>query len=300
MKNPFGYNEGADSTFLREFFALLMTIIAAVISAFSLHIFVYPSNFAPSGVDGIATMLQKLTGINAGLYSFIMNLPILIVAWFVLKKRFVIYTLIFTVISSILLFVLSEVGFYQYVTETDRWISASFSGALLGVRTGFMLRIGASSGGVDVIASMIQKKSAYINVERIISVLCYVIIGASYFVYWNIECIFLSIAQMILFEFALSRMLAPTRNAVEIKIVTKNPNEIRNEILFNLKHGATIVESKGLYTEEGSSIIFSVINNRQIPEFLNVIKKYPETFVYFNDVKGVRGNFRWFKNDVVK
>jgi uncharacterized membrane-anchored protein YitT (DUF2179 family) len=55
-----------------------------------------------------------------------------------------------------------------------------------------------------------------------------------------------------------------------------------------------------MFTDEGNSIIISVVNIRQIPEFLKLIKKYPDTFVYYSDVTGVKGNFRWKKDDIAK
>lgn len=55
-----------------------------------------------------------------------------------------------------------------------------------------------------------------------------------------------------------------------------------------------------MYTNEENNIIFSVINIRQIPEFMEMIKEYPDTFVYYSDVSGVRGNFRWNKDDIAK
>ena len=76
----------------RELRNLIITVFASVLSALGLWVFVYPSNFAPSGIDGIATMLQTLTGLNAGIYSLALNLPLLVIAWFFLKKRYVIYT----------------------------------------------------------------------------------------------------------------------------------------------------------------------------------------------------------------
>ena len=91
-----------------------------------------------------------------------------------------------------------------------------------------------------------------------------------------------------------------SRNAVEFKIVTKHPEEIRGEILYNLKHGATVVESKGMFTESDSAVIFSVVNLRQIPEFLNILKKYPDTFVYYTEVAGVSGNFRRRQDEEAK
>ncbi|MBQ3506109.1 MAG: YitT family protein [Clostridia bacterium] len=277
-----------------------LLLLACVVGAIGMHVFVYPSNFAPMGIDGIATMLQTLTSVNAGIYTLVLNLPLFIMAWFILKKRYVLYTIIFIVIVSGMLVVLEAVNFYQYIMQTDKLISAIFSGILLGLRTGIMIKIGGSAGGADIIACVVQTKKPYGNVERLISLICYGITGLSFFVYWDLNCIFLSVVQLIVFEWVMKAILTPTRNAIEVKIVTKYPDEIKQELLYNLKHGATVVESRGMYTNNENSIIFCVINIRQIPAFMAMIKGYADTFVYYSDVKGVRGNFRWQKDDVAK
>ncbi len=285
----------------KETLYVLITLIASALSAFGLHIFVYPASFAPAGVDGIATMLQELTKFNAGYFSLIINIPLLIVAYFLLKKRYVIYTVIFTVVSSVMLIILKEINFYQYVSSDSGLISAVFSGVMLGVRTGVMLKIGASTGGVDIVAGIVQRKRAYGNVEKIITLICYAIIGVSFFVYKNdLNSVLLSIIQMFVFERASGLIMKDTRNAVEFKIITRSPEQLKNDIIFGLKHGATLVDATGMYTNEGNSIIISVVNIRQIPEFLKLIKRYPDTFVYYTDVSGVKGNFRWKKDDVAK
>lgn len=286
--------------FVKELINTLITLAAAAMSAFGLHIFVYPAGFAPSGIDGIATMLQEVTGLNAGYFTLLFNLPLLIVAWFFLKRRYVIYTVLFTVLSSLMLVVLEAVDFYSYVTATDRLIPAIFSGIILGVRTGIMLKIGASTGGVDIAAGMIQKKLPHVNIERIITIICYAIILVSYFIYRDVTAILLSIVQMFVFDIFAGRMLKDHRNAVEVKIVTKCPEAIKNDIICNLKHGATVLNSRGMFTDGESSVIISVINIRQIPEFLEIMKKYPDTFTYYGELMGVKGNFRWRKDDAVK
>lgn len=284
----------------KELINLGMLFIACLFGAFGMHVFVYPSSFAPIGVDGIATMLQELTKVNAGVYTIALNVPLFIMAWFVLKRRYVVYTIIFTILTSILLMVLDVASFWQYIKETDRLIAALFSGIMLGVRTGVMIKIGGSSGGADIIACVVQSKRPYGNVERSISLICYAIMGVSYFVYKDMNCILLSIVQLIVFEKVTSLVLSPTRHATEVKIVTKHADDIRNEILYTLKHGGTVTESKGLFTGEERTVIATVINNRQLPEFMQIMKKYEDTFVYYSDVKGVRGNFRWQKDDLAK
>ncbi len=282
-------------------FEFLIILITSMLSAFGLWIFVYPANFAPGGVDGIATMLQALTQINAGIFGFLINLPLLVIAFFILKRKYVIYTVIFMAISSATLIVLEEVGFYQYYDDTNGILAAVFSGVILGVRTGLLLKIGASSGGIDVVGSMVQAKKPYFKVESIITIIAYVITGLSFFVYNNeLICILLAVVHTFVFDKTIGRILKSNRNAVELKIITKNPQELKNDIIFNLKHGATIVKAKGMYTEQDSYMVISVINIRQIPEVTALVKKYPHTFIYYSDVVGVNGNFRWAKDDIAK
>lgn len=287
----------ASLTKKRVFSDVCTVFISAVLAAIGFYVFVYPSKFAPGGVDGIATMLQESTGVNAGYYSLLFNIPVLIVAYFVLNKRYVFYTVLFTLLNSLFLIILESCSFPQYHTDTDRLLPAIFSGFILGVRSGLILKMGASTGGVDVLACMVQKKRPYLNVERIIAMISYVIIAASYVVYKDVDSILLSVAQMFVLERTAATFMRDNRNAVEFKIVTKHPEEIREEILYSLRHGATLVESKGMFTERESTVIFSVVNLRQIPDFLNILKKYPDTFVYYSEVTGVWGNFRRDKND---
>lgn len=277
-----------------------VVLVASALSALGFHVFVYPAKFAPGGMDGVATMLQEATQINAGWYSLMLNLPLLVAAYFVLKRRYVIITVAFTVLNALFLIVLDKADFYQYHAETDRLLPAIFSGILLGARGGMLLKAGASTGGVDIVACMVQKNRPYLNVERIIALISYVTIGFSYFVYRDLDSILLAVAQMFVYERTAAAFMKDNRNAAEFKIVTKHPEEIRNEILYTLKHGATVVESRGMFTESESAVIFSVVNLRQIPEFLNILKKYPDTFVYYSEVTGVSGNFRRLRDEEAK
>ena len=170
-------------TIIREAINVILTVLAALISSLTLHVFVLTANFAPLGVDGISTMLQEITKINAGFFVLLINIPLLLIAFIILKKRFVIYTVLFTVVSSVILFILEEVDFFQYQVINEGLIPAVFSGLLLGVRTGIMLKLGASSGGVDILACLIQTKRPFKNIETLISIICYTIIISSFFVY---------------------------------------------------------------------------------------------------------------------
>ena len=267
-----------------------ITVATAILVGFGMHIFIYPNDFAPSGVDGLAAMLQKLTGVNAGLFTLAINLPLLVAAWFVLKKRYVLLTVLYTVSLSLFLLLFEWIGLYQYVAVTDRILPTLFGGVAQGL-TGIMLRIGASSGGVDVMGSMIQKRIPHKDVERIISLISVVIIVISFLVYGNLQSVLLSVVEIFVCERVTARILRSSRNAVKFEIVTEHADAIREDILHRVGHGATVLEGQGLYTEKHKQLILCVVNYRQIPAFLKVISRYPDTFVYYSDVMGVRGAF---------
>lgn len=279
---------------------IIIIVITSLLSAIGLHTFVNPANFAPSGVDGIALMTQQLLGINMGYVSLAINIPLLIIAWFFINKKYVIYTFIFTVLSSMMLILMDKVSMYEYVPLNNTWISVFSSGIILGMRTAFMIKIGGSSGGIDIIASVFQKRKPYINIEFLITMFCYIIIGISFFVYRNIESIIMSGAQMLIFNMTMNYILRATRNAVEVKIITDNPEKFKEDILLNLKHGATTIKCNGMYTGDEKTMIITLINIRQMNDLIKLSRKYKNTFLYFGDAGGIWGNFRWNKFDVAK
>ena len=286
---------------LQTFIDIVIILVCGVLSAVALHTFVNPANFASSGVEGIAVMLQHVTGINMGYFSLGINLPLLIVAWFFISKKYVIYTALYTVASSGMLIVMEQMQVYQYVTDNNTWIAVFASGIILGIRTGLMLKIGGSSGGVDVIGSAIQQRRPHINVETPITLLSLISVALSFFVYnHDVTCILLSAVQICVSNWTISAVLKSTRNAIEAKIITPNPQEFAEEITKQLKHGATVVPCSGMFTGEEKSMIVTVINIRQISELIRMAKAHKETFVYFTPASGVWGNFRWRKDEIAK
>ena len=292
-----------------ETFNLIVIILGSILVAMGLHVFVYKADFAPSGIDGLATMLQYLSEekfghkINAGIFTFALNFPLLIAAWFILKKRYVIYTVIYTVVVSVSLMLLAEWNFPQYDctiegTYNSHLVAAIFGGVAQGM-TGVMLRLGGSSGGVDVIGCMIQKKVPHKNVESIIAVVSYVVVAISFFVYGNLNAVCLSVIEIFVCERLTAVILKSNRSAVKFEIITDKEHSgvIRDIIIYQLKHGATILKGQGMFSEQDKEMIVCLISYRQIPEFLKLVKDIPNTFLYYSDVTGIRGNFDFNKED---
>jgi uncharacterized membrane-anchored protein YitT (DUF2179 family) len=285
---------------------VLLTLVAAICSVVALHTFVVPSNFASSGIDGLCTVLYEITGLNMGWFKIMINLPLLILAYIFLKRKYVIYVMFFTFLDSLGVILLEKINFYIYIPDGlpaseligYRLIAALVSGIMMGVCIGIMLKIGYSSGGVDIVACLLHKWKPHINVERIISICAYSIVVISFFVYRDLTSIFLSAIQIFMSECIISIILKRERYAIEVKIVTKNPEEIKNEILYTFKHGATIVKSNGMYSGDDNYVIMSVMNVKEIPKLMNILKKYPDMFVYFSDGVRVQGDFHFNDDEI--
>lgn len=285
---------------IRVFKYIIATVLAALVSALALHVFVYPANFVPLGLEAVVTMLYSVfPNINAGYFNLMLNAPLIVFAIIKLDKKYVIFSVLFTVISSLFLILLEEISFPQYL-ENERLLAAIFAGIMLGIRTGLMLRIGSSTGGVDIIAVIFQKRFPQVNIERIITVICLFLIGFSYFVYKDFNCILLGIVQMFISEKATTFILKDTRKAVKVEIITKHPERVREDIVINLRHSATITKGQGLYSGEDYFTVVTVLNLYQMADLINIIKSYKDTFVFYTEVQGVFGNFRRYKDEIVK
>ena len=144
---------------------------------------------------------------------------------------------------------------------------------------------------------MIQTKMPHKNVEKIIAFLSYMVVFVSYFVYWNVNSILLSVVEIFVCERVTSAILHSGRSAVEFKIVTDHPKEICDEILYRLHKSATVLEAQGIFSENDKTVILCVVSYRQIPALLSIVDAFPGSFAYYSDVMGVRGKFDWRHDD---
>ena len=129
---------------------IFLTFIAALVSVVALHVFVVPSNFSPSGIDGLCTILYEITGLNMGWFKIMINIPLLVLAYIFLNRKYVLYVIYFTLLDSLGVVVLEKVNFFTYIPDGllaheligYRLFAALVSGIMLGVCVGIMLKIG--------------------------------------------------------------------------------------------------------------------------------------------------------------
>lgn len=292
MSKPNQRREEYKTLFLVPLFALAM--------ALSYKLFIFPNNFAPSGVGGIATMVQYLFKFNAGYLNLAINIPILIVAWKLVDREFVIKTALFTVSFSgfLMLFDLVDFSRFQYLTSngTSTILAPVAAAVVNGAFYGFALRIHGSSGGTDVISFCIRHYHPEFNVTWIGFTLNVVIACVSYFVYgFKFEPVICCIVYCFVLTAIGNQVLRGSQSALKFEIVTEDPETLSRELMQELHHGVTLLSAEGAYTKEQKSLVICIVNKHQIADVQKIVSKYPGSFAYITAVSETLGNFRKIK-----
>ena len=171
---------------LKRITRYIIIIAIAVLLAFNYQLFVVENNFAPAGLNGIATMVQYKTGFSIGYMSLIINVPLCILAYFFVQKRFAKYSLCFCVTYSLVFLYLQKLGLEEFQYKSmghDTIFPAILSGVISGVVYGLCFRNNASTGGTDIISKYISKKKPELNFFWVTFVINSIVAVVSFFVY---------------------------------------------------------------------------------------------------------------------
>ncbi len=277
---------------------VIAIIVAAVVRGIGTYCFIRPNGFAEGGVSGISVMLEYLTGINLGYFNLLINVPLLVLAYIFLSKRYFYATAGFTLVYSGTTIVMEQIdklvgGKLGYIDQETAIISAVFGGVIIGIAFATMVRAGGSMGGTDVVAAIVQKKRPDIGVSWLVFMLDLVIVGSSFFVYKNgLTPILLAIIASFSSSFVADKLLKGSKSALKAEIITNHEEEICAEIFDKLGKGVTVLDCVGQYTGNSHKLLICVIKRRQVGDLERIIKRYPDTFSYIMPSNEVYGFWR--------
>ncbi len=272
--------------------------VVAVLLALNYHIFIVQNSFAPAGLNGIATMVQYKTGFSISYMSLLINIPLSIFAYFCIKKTFATKTLLFTLVYSFAFLILQNSGleFIQYNADGhDTIYPVIISGVISGVVYGICFKNSASTGGTDVIARYINKVKPDTNFFIVTFSLNTVVAIASLFVYSESYVDYKPVALCITYSFISTyvgnHIIKGSKTAYKFTVVTTHPDEISAEISSLLKHSSTKISATGTYTGADKWVLICVVNKHQLTDFQSIIRKYDDTFSFYELINETYGNF---------
>lgn len=269
---------------MKDFFkSLPLLTLGAIIAAVSIEIFLAPNQIIDGGVVGISIMLNYLTNIQIGIFTFVLNLPFLILAYKKLGKRFVVSTLYAVAIMSVVLL------FHMKPITTDSLLATVFGGSILGFGVGLVLRAGGSLDGTEILSITISKKIGF-SVGQIIMFFNLFIFTAAGFVFHSAEKAMLSILTYFLASKVIDMVLEGFDDSKSVQIITDYAFEIGNSIIKNLDTSVTYIDAMGGYSQTPKKIIFCVVSRLEINNLKALVKTVdPNAFISIENVHEVEG-----------
>ena len=298
---------------------IFMLNLLAFIRSFATYMFVVPNGFAPGGVTGIASIIYNAvypfnphladTWLNPAVTSMLLNVPLFIVSFFFLDKKFCFYTIIAVGLHSMWMGVLDAVDFpvYKAIGSASalNLLAAVAGGVGSGVCLGFILRYNSSMGGTDIIGKLIYKFNPVADVQWLILACDIVIVIASgslgligLDMSLGAEVITTSVLSPILYS-AVSLFVGAEiadviqsglHSSIVFNIVSDHHDEIAAEITEKLHRGCTLVHAAGFYTGVEHDMLVCVVRKKQINQVKEIIAKHdPEAFVYITKARDVSG-----------
>ena len=148
-------------TSAKKVLTYVVIMAVAVVCALNYELFVFPNRFAPSGINGICTMIQYIFGINIGYLSLILNVPLAIAVYLLVSKPLAIRSMVYVGTFSVVSLLLDKVDLSSFVYYTESGTSAILGPLVAGIIFGgcyaLLLQASAYSGGTDFVAAIIHK-----------------------------------------------------------------------------------------------------------------------------------------------
>lgn len=263
----------------RWFINYSLILIGSFILASGFVLFITPYKIVPGGVYGISIVLHYLFGLPVGLMALTMDIPLTLLGIRVLGPRFGIKTVVGFLLTA--LFVDGMTYFYgdQPLVADEPLLSSVFGGVFLGLGLGLIFKSKATSGGTDIIAMIISKYTKLpigqllIYVDSVI-----VLVGLLVFQDWKIPLY--SLIVIFITGRVIDTVLQGVNYDKTLFIISERHEEIRNKIINDLNRGGTFIPGKGMYNGADRTIIFTVVNRREmamLQEYIHEID--PKAFV---------------------
>lgn len=276
---------------------IVICIAGSFIYALAVNCFVAPNDISSGGVTGLAILINYLWKLPIGASIFILNVPLFVMSFVVLGKRFIIKTLFSTAMTSVLI----DFGVYFMPAYSgDKLLAALFGGALMGIGLGIIFTRGSTSGGTDILSRLLRKKFPHVSMGRFMMIcdMCVALLAGV--VYKNIESILYAMIVFLLSGKAIDIVLYGADKGKMMMIITDKSEEISKAITDETPRGVSILPVQGAYTGEERHILLTVVRPSEVTKMRKIVKRFDEKpFIIISDASEILGlGFKPTDNDL--
>ena len=264
-----------------------MVISGNALLAFLVTAFIIPHNIIMGGTTGIALVLGKYFPIDTALVVFILNTILLVLGLVVIGRKLFFTSIASTFLYPLFLSIMQKIPNIDNLTD-NTLLASIFAGVLMGLSLGLVMRVGSSTGGMDI-ANLILAKLFHKSVAIFVYITDIIVVGAQALVS-DSESIMLGIVVLVLESLVLEQVMVFGQSQIELFVISQKHEEIRTKLLTELRVGVTMsyIETGALKQE--SKGIICVVHPRNLYSANELIRSVdPEAFVTVTKIKEVRG-----------
>lgn len=267
-------------------------VLGSFIYSTAVTVFISANEISPGGFTGIATLFDYLFNVPSGIMLLILNIPIIIIGFIKMGGRFIIKTSLVTFMVSVCLEITDAVF---PAMKFDKILAALFGGIMMGTGLGLILLKGATTGGVDIIAKLINRRFPHFTVGRLILLIDCAVILVAAAVYRNIESALYSAVVIYMCSHFMDIILYGADKGRIIYVVTSKPQQISEDISRNMRRGVTHIDVRGGYTGDARIMLMCTVRVSEVAEIYSIIDRHdPSAFTVVSEAGEIIGE--GFKN----
>lgn len=266
---------------------ILWYFLGSFIYSVAVSVFISPNEISPGGLTGISTALNYLFNLPTGITLMILNIPILILGFWKFGGGFIIKTAIATGLVSL------NLTITDYLIQSfniDKILASVFGGILMGLGLSIVIRHGATTGGIDIIAKLINMKFRHLTVGRLILIIDAFIICFAAVIYGNIQSVLYSVVSMYASSRVLDIGLYGADKGRLIYIITEKADTICSDINSIAHRGVTILSARGGYTGKERNLLMCTVRIHEVAGIYDIVDKYdPNAFIVVSEAGEIIG-----------
>ena len=240
---------------------LLFYIAGGMIYSVAVLLFLTENEISPGGLTGIATILNYLFSLPIGTVVFILNIPLLAAGFIKFGGIFIAKTAVATAVMSL---TLDISGLFMPKMKIDPILAALFGGLLMGLGISLFMLRGATTGGTDIIAKLINRKVPHLTVGRLMLAADAAVVGLSALVYKNMESALYAVIAIYASSRVMDLILYGADRGKIIYVITDNAKELSDSIMSLINRGVTLLDVTGAYTGTKRQMLMCTVRRNEV------------------------------------
>ena len=272
----------------RALITLLCVLSGNALLAFLVAAFIIPHDIIMGGTTGIGIVLHKaIPQMDVSLFVLILNAVLLLIGLFTLGKKFAVTTVASSFLYPVLL------GFFQRIPGIDSMtdnalIAAVFAGTLMGIALGLVMRVGSSTGGMDIV-TLVLNKYTHMPVSIWVYVTDFIVIGGQA-LFNPAEKTLLGIIVLVLETIVLDKAMILGKSQIQIFVISEAYEQIRNALMEQTEAGVTMTLIETGWLKKQQQGVLCVIPQRKLYAATELIQHIdPQAFITITQIREVRG-----------